>query len=38
MKISRISLWYVPLTSHTAYYMADGKTCDTVETAASHWR
>lgn len=33
MKISRISLWHVPLTSHTAYYMADGKTCDTVETA-----
>lgn len=33
MKIVRLSLWYVPLTSHTAYYMADGKTCDTVETA-----
>jgi len=33
MKIKRLSLWYVPLTSHTAYYMADGKTCDTVETA-----
>lgn len=33
MKITRLSLWYVPLTSHTAYYMADGKTCDTVETA-----
>lgn len=32
MKITRISLWHVPLTSHTAYYMADGKTCDTVET------
>jgi len=33
MKITRLSLWHVPLTSHTAYYMADGKTCDTVETA-----
>ncbi|MEX0366575.1 MAG: mandelate racemase/muconate lactonizing enzyme family protein [Ruegeria sp.] len=32
MKISRISLWHVPLTSHATYYMADGKTCDTVET------
>lgn len=33
MKIKRLSLWHVPLTSHTAYYMAEGKTCDTVETA-----
>jgi L-alanine-DL-glutamate epimerase-like enolase superfamily enzyme len=33
MKITRLSLWHVPLTSHAAYYMADGKTCDTVETA-----
>ena len=32
MKITRLSLWHIPLTSHTAYYMADGKTCDTVET------
>ena len=32
MKLTRISLWHIPLTSHTAYYMADGKTCDTVET------
>ncbi|PWE29363.1 mandelate racemase [Maritimibacter sp. 55A14] len=32
MKITRISLWHIPLASHTAYYMADGKTCDTVET------
>ncbi len=32
MKITRLSLWHVPLTSHTAYYMADGKTCDTVES------
>lgn len=32
MRITRISLWHVPLTSHETYYMADGKTCDTVET------
>ena len=32
MKISRLSLWHVPLTSHATYYMADGKTCDSVET------
>jgi len=32
MRIKRLSLWHVPLTSHTAYHMADGKTCDTVET------
>ena len=32
MKVSRITLWHVPLNSHQAYYMADGKTCDTVET------
>ncbi len=32
MKITRITLWYVPLTSHEAYYMADGKACDTVES------
>ena len=32
MKIRRISLWHVPLTSHATYYMAAGKTCDTVET------
>jgi L-alanine-DL-glutamate epimerase-like enolase superfamily enzyme len=31
-RIARVRLWHVPLTSHTAYYMADGKTCDTVET------
>ncbi|MDC0948168.1 enolase C-terminal domain-like protein [Gammaproteobacteria bacterium] len=30
MKITRLTLWHVPLTSHTAYYMSDGKTCDTV--------
>ncbi|MEM6986477.1 MAG: enolase C-terminal domain-like protein [Pseudomonadota bacterium] len=32
MKITRLSVWHVPLTSHATYYMADGKTCDTVET------
>lgn len=31
-RIARVALWHVPLTSHTAYYMADGKTCDTVES------
>ena len=31
-RITRISLWHVPLTSHATYYMADGKACDTVET------
>lgn len=31
-RITRLRLWHMPLTSHTAYYMADGKTCDTVET------
>ncbi|WP_270727537.1 mandelate racemase/muconate lactonizing enzyme family protein [Shimia sp. Alg240-R146] len=32
MKLTRISLWHVPLTSHETYHMAAGKTCDTVET------
>lgn len=32
MKIRRITLWKVSLTSHETYYMADGKTCDTVDT------
>lgn len=32
MKITRISVWMVPLTSLETYYMADGKSCDTVET------
>jgi L-alanine-DL-glutamate epimerase-like enolase superfamily enzyme len=31
-RIARLRLWHVPLTSHATYYMADGKTCDTVET------
>ena len=33
MKIRSITVWLVPLTSHETYYMAAGKTCDTVETA-----
>ena len=32
MKITRISLWHIPLTSHETYYMAEGKTCDAVES------
>lgn len=32
MKITRLSLWHVPLISRETYYMAGGKTCDTVET------
>lgn len=32
MKITRITLWSVDLTSHETYYMADGKTCATVKT------
>ena len=32
MIIKTLRLWHVPLTSHVAYYMAEGKACDTVET------
>ncbi len=32
MKVTAISLWSVDLTSHETYYMAEGKTCDTVKT------
>lgn len=32
MKLTRITLWRVPLTSKAAYYMASGKTCDTVDS------
>ena len=32
MQISKIKLWQLPLSSHETYYMADGKTCDTVDT------
>ena len=31
-RITRISIWHLPLTSHVAYHMAAGKSCDTVET------
>ncbi|MBY8977117.1 mandelate racemase [Rhodobacteraceae bacterium NNCM2] len=30
MKITRLTVWEVPLTSHTAYHMAGGKSCETV--------
>lgn len=30
MKIKRLVVWEVPLTSHVAYHMAGGKTCDVV--------
>ncbi len=32
MKITKLTLWTVPLTSHDTYYMAEGKTCETVDT------
>jgi len=32
MKITGITLWKIPLTSHETYYMAGGKTCDTVDS------
>lgn len=32
MKISKLTLWSVDLTSHETYYMAEGKTCATVES------
>lgn len=32
MKITRITLWKLPLTSHETYYMANNKTCDTVDS------
>ncbi|MEM8554188.1 MAG: mandelate racemase/muconate lactonizing enzyme family protein [Pseudomonadota bacterium] len=32
IKVTGLSLWHLPLTSHATYYMTDGKTCDTVET------
>lgn len=31
-RITRLRLWHVPLTSHATYYMAEGKTCDMVES------
>ena len=30
MKITNLHIWHCDLTSHQAYYMADGKTCDVV--------
>ncbi len=32
MRITRLSLFTVPLASRLAYYMAEGKACETVET------
>ena len=32
MRVQSLSLWSVELTSHETYYMAEGKTCATVET------
>lgn len=32
MKITALTLWKVPLSSHEKYYMSDGKQCDTVTT------
>ncbi|MDJ0828143.1 MAG: enolase C-terminal domain-like protein [Rhodobacter sp.] len=32
MRIKRLRLWHVPLTSHATYHMAAGKTCATVDT------
>lgn len=32
MKITRVSLWNVPLTSHEDYHMAGGKSCLTTES------
>ena len=32
MKVTKLTLWSVDLTSHETYYMAEGKTCATVET------
>ena len=29
MKISSLTRWHLPLTSHIAYTMSDGKICDT---------
>ncbi|MGR3484753.1 MAG: mandelate racemase/muconate lactonizing enzyme family protein [Paracoccaceae bacterium] len=32
LRIDRLRLWHVPLTSHVTYNMAGGKTCATTET------
>lgn len=31
-RITALTLWRVPLTSHETYYMAEGKTCATVDS------
>ena len=30
MNITSLTLWHLPLRSHIAYNMSDGKICDTV--------
>ncbi len=35
MKIVRVSVYRVPLTSHETYYMSDGKACATVDTVVA---
>ncbi len=37
-RIVGLAAWIVPLTSHVAYHMAAGKTCDTVETVVIRLR
>jgi len=37
-KITALRLYAVPLTSHAPYYMAEGKTCGTVETIVVEMR
>lgn len=32
IRITGLTAWIVPLTSHVAYHMASGKSCETVET------
>ncbi|MEM8776142.1 MAG: mandelate racemase/muconate lactonizing enzyme family protein [Pseudomonadota bacterium] len=32
MKVTKLTLWSVDLTSHATYYMAEGKTCATVQS------
>ncbi len=32
MKITKITIWKIALTSHVTYYMAEGKTCDRVDS------
>ena len=38
MKVTGITLWSVDLTSHETYYMAEGKTCDTVKPMCFVWK